>query len=107
MDREPFFELKSSPPRTNRLKYCCIGSGACIVLVGIVWAILAANADPCPLHVKAVNVLNTTAYVGTWHEMYRVKGASGETGNCTTAKYNITTGGVGVYNMDWFGQKPN
>ena len=65
------------------------------------------NADPCPLHIKAVEDLDINKYTGKWHEMYRVKGSSGETGNCTTAKYNLTAGGIGVYNMDWFGQKPN
>ena len=45
-----------------------------------------------------------TAYKGTWYEMYRVKGSSGETGECVTAKYgDRDDGAVSVWNMQWFG----
>ena len=72
------------------------------------YIILVLTSSSCPSHIQPMKVLNITAYKGTWYEMYRNKGTSGETGECVTAKYgDREDGAVSVWNMQWFGSKPN
>ena len=64
---------------------------------------------PCPTHIKPVEQLDVQRYKGVWYEMYRRKSDKGEKGECTRALYGDHPDGksISVWNMEWYGEKPN
>lgn len=72
-----------------------------------IWAIIKESSEACPTHIQPVASLDIERYKGTWHEMYRRRNVVGQSGQCGTVKYGDAEGGISVWNMEWFGAKPN
>jgi len=62
----------------------------------------------CPKGINPMKSLDAERYKGTWHEMYRVQGAVGQTGECGTVFYGDgPDDSISVRNVQLIGEKPN
>lgn len=52
------------------------------------WALFG---EGCPGDILPMKTLDIKRYQGKWHEMYRVEGAKGQTGECGTVFYSDGT----------------
>ena len=109
MKMDDVFEYKTQTHnKRSKLKLCLGACGICALITVIIWGILILNAEPCPDHIRPMPTFDVQKYKGTWYELYRVKATNyGQSGNCTVAKYGNHPDGISVWNMEWFGQKPD
>jgi len=66
----------------------------------------------CPNDINPVKYLDTERYQGQWHEMYRVEGSKGQTGECGTVFYTDGTktygeGKIAIKNVELRGSVDN